>query len=276
MEFVILIIVAFFGWAALRGILRGKVGSYHQNYRESEKVALAKANAGEADHPSWSADNDKMQTFTHGIRKLMDREGISDEARRTMFQEEHTRELILAHAANMERNGASFVEQQMGSCDLAIKIGKEVDLALKSGTRFVPEAEKANQSSMSIIEGFLEEYDRSGELQHYFAIAVWSICKSLVDKFGGLEGFRSAQEDEQVRFLSFHGDWTKETQQPDGEEAHIENRSLQFVANILLLTVGESEEDRPASLTSAIARMSEIAAKGGKLIRELEDDPAAL
>lgn len=79
---VIVVVVAFFGWAALRGYLRGKVGGYHQNYQESEKAALAKTNAGEIDHPSWSEDNDKMQMFTNAIRKLMDGEDISDEARR--------------------------------------------------------------------------------------------------------------------------------------------------------------------------------------------------
>lgn len=45
----------------------------------------------------------------------MDREGISPEARRALFQEEYTQSLILAHAASMERNGASFTEQQLGA-----------------------------------------------------------------------------------------------------------------------------------------------------------------
>lgn len=65
--------------------------------------------------PSWSRDEDKMETFQLSITQLAKTRGIPFTWVVRVFMEGALRETMLNLVAHMERGGSSFTEQQLSA-----------------------------------------------------------------------------------------------------------------------------------------------------------------
>lgn len=210
-----------------------------------------------------------MELFTNAIKKTMDREGVSAEARRTLFQDEYTRSAVLAHAASMERNDASFVEQQMGASDLAVKLGKAVDAKLKQGVKFASEHSGEDDTFFEALSDYLRIYDSaSGESQNLHDITMWGLNTAFVQSFGDVDGFRSAPDQKKLKFYELISKVPDE-ETHDGSGISVEMRCRAFVLNILVLSDKFPSDQRPQLLTGAIRRWREIADNGARFMEGL-------
>jgi len=268
LELILIAVVGFFAWVAVRGYMRGKAFQYRVNYDQAEKAAVASANAGDSEQPSWWGNADKMELFTNAIKKTMDREGVSAEARRTLFQDEYTRSAVLAHAASMERNDSSFVEQQMGAADLAVKLGKAVDAKLKQGVKFTSE-DAGDDTFFEALSDYLRIYDSgSDESQNLHDITMWGLNTAFVQSFGDVDGFRSAPDQKKLKFYELISKMPDE-ETHDGSGISVEMRCRSFVLNILVLSDKFPSDQRPQLLTVAIRRWREIADNGARFMEGL-------
>ena len=258
MEIILVVIIAFFGWAIFRGHLRGKVGRFYGNAKRADAAALASANAETGDQPSWWGDATKMEMFTNAIQKMMDRRGVAPEARRELFSQEYTRSLMLAHAASMERQGASFTEQQAAAAELAVKLGKGWEEKMAQGIHLVSTEDQVREQ-LNFLGQFLSEYDQLPyETKKFWAIALWLIYGGFLRDYGSLKSFREAPAERKASMYAL----LAKDRKLDGEDEDLSLRYRAFISCILQLCDKFEWLDRPRQLDIAIDRLTEITQAG--------------
>lgn len=277
MTIFILLIVAFFVWAALRGWLRGSVQTHDERARDAMKATLDSLDVGQTENPSWANDPDKMHAFTYGIRILIDRAGISEETRKTLFTEEGTQKCLLTHAAHMERKGAGFIQQQTGAGELATQMAQALERRKDNGNPidFAGEKEAARKEAeldetlRTPIKEFVEMYDQlESRRRGHYAAAVHIIYGGLIDVFGSLDGFIEASDDLQLRFVAKLKPTDEHTKRHTEDVAFVYKLSRQFVSAVLLLIREErnvffDEDPQPSPvLAYGIRRLVEISEEG--------------
>lgn len=258
MEIILFLVIAFVGWAIFRGYIRSKVGRFYGNTKRADASALASANAGTSDQPSWWGDATKREMFTHAIQKMMDRRGVAPEARKELFGQEYTRSLMLAHAASMERQGASFAEQQAAAAELAVKLGKGWEEKMAQGMRLVSTEDQVNEQLVFLGE-FLAEYDQLPyEAKKIWASALWLIYEGFLRDYGSLKAFREAPAERKATMYAL----LAKDRKLDGEAAELVLKYRAFVSCILQLCDKFEWLDRPHQLDIAIDRLTEITEAG--------------
>ena len=272
----ILLIVAFFAWAALRGWLRGSVQAHDERTRDAMMATMNSLDAGQIENPSWANDPDKMQAFTYVIRKLIDRASISEETRKTLFAEEATQQSLMTHAAHMEHSGATFIQQQHGAGEFAIQMAQEFErrksndnpISFAAETEAARKKAEVDEALRISIKTFLEMYDQLEEQRRgYYAAAVHILYQGLIDGFGSLDGFMEASDDLQLRFVAKLKTTDEHANRHTEDVAFVYKLSRQFMSSILFLMREErnvyfEKTTLSPELTYGIRRLIEIVKEG--------------
>lgn len=84
--------------------------------------------AGKIDTPSWMGNKDKEDIFVDGVLKLMIKNGVSPHIIKAMASVKSNDLSILMYSisAQMEKNGASFTDQQIAAAEAGAKLANKM------------------------------------------------------------------------------------------------------------------------------------------------------
>jgi len=101
-------IVAFLALLGVRAYLRAKANMHHSNKRNAERSM----NSAEFRLPSWANDKEKALIFLETIQQLAMRQGVPRRFLQGLLSDLDVANGIFLFAGAMEKEGASFFEQQ--------------------------------------------------------------------------------------------------------------------------------------------------------------------
>ncbi|MEN8836540.1 MAG: hypothetical protein ABF266_00140 [Celeribacter marinus] len=125
-------VVAYAIYVILKGYLGAKVRMHDANVSR----ALRKFDAGEKNDPSWVRDQSESEIFWAVVQKFAARKGVPTVYLSFMMGNEHEFNDLRFIAGAIEREGASFTEQQTAIGELLVRQWNrqtdEVKLAFQS------------------------------------------------------------------------------------------------------------------------------------------------
>jgi hypothetical protein len=127
-EIIIFLVLGVFAFVFIKRTIQLRTNAYHSNYRVSERAMAENILADKIDTPSWMGNKDKEDIFLDGVIKLMVRNGVSPHIIKAMASVKSNDFSILMYSisAQMEKNGASFTEQQMAAAEAGEKLAKKM------------------------------------------------------------------------------------------------------------------------------------------------------
>jgi hypothetical protein len=132
-----------------KAILKAKV-----RMQEANKNIAFKAidSEGPKNLPSWVKNEDRRDEFVSALLMMAQRRGVPEAYLGLMLNTRQSLEILLGFAAEMEKNGASFVEQQSGSIDFVSQMWDRLDAANKAKFANIDLTEEQYRSLHTPIE----------------------------------------------------------------------------------------------------------------------------
>ncbi len=109
-------------------------------------------NDGPKNLPSWVKNEDRRGAFFSALLMMAQRRGIPEGYLGVMLNTQQSLEFLLGFAAEMEKNGASFVEQQSGSIDFVCQMWGRLDAVDKAKFASIAPTEEQYRSLHTPIE----------------------------------------------------------------------------------------------------------------------------
>lgn len=115
-------LLVYFGFLVIRGVLRANARMNYANRQQALREVRDAYAAGSVSptipvSPSWLGNRDEEEIFSTVIIKACDRKGIPSIYVKGLFAQSEFRELLLAFVGNLERQGSSFIQQQIEAAD---------------------------------------------------------------------------------------------------------------------------------------------------------------
>lgn len=123
-------IVAYVAFAVLKGYLNAKSRIHYGNERRAER----EVRSGGRHMPSWAGSNDENQIFVEVIQKGAIRKGVPQIFLRAVLGDKDTFLSLVFLAGAMEREGASFVEQQVAVSDKLVAIWEQAPAKVRAAS----------------------------------------------------------------------------------------------------------------------------------------------
>ncbi len=104
-------IIAYVAFAVFRSYVDAKARIHHGNERRASRGVAS----GERRVPSWADNEDECEIFVEVIQKMAQKRGVPQTFLWAILGDKSTFRNIIFLAGEMEREGASFIEQQMAA-----------------------------------------------------------------------------------------------------------------------------------------------------------------
>lgn len=88
----------------------------------NENKAIARIQNGEERFPSWISDMNEVEIFMVTVQQLTERKGVPLAYFSAYFKQPREHKAILYYCGALELEGSSFIEQQVSSSELIVKI----------------------------------------------------------------------------------------------------------------------------------------------------------
>tara|TARA_Y100001956_G_C4084637_1_gene170038 strand:+ start:361 stop:798 length:438 start_codon:yes stop_codon:yes gene_type:complete len=121
-------IIAYVAFAVFKSYLNAKSRIYYGNERRAER----EVQSGGRHVPSWAGDNDENQIFVEVIQKAAMRKGVPQTFLWAVLGDTDTFRSLVYLAGAMEREGASFVEQQVAVSDKLVQMWEQAPAKVRS------------------------------------------------------------------------------------------------------------------------------------------------
>lgn len=82
--------------------------------------------------PSWHKNQTKMEMFCDGVARMAQRDGIPMPFTKLALSDSKSNGRIFAYAANLEHQGSSFAEQQLGTVRFLLETWNDLDASQKA------------------------------------------------------------------------------------------------------------------------------------------------
>lgn len=123
-------IIAYVAFAVFKGYLNAKSRIHYGNERRAER----EVQSGGRHVPSWAGDNDENQIFVEVIQKGAIRKGVPQSFLWAVLGDKETFQDLIFLAGAMERQGASFIEQQAAVSDKLVDIWGQAPANVRAAT----------------------------------------------------------------------------------------------------------------------------------------------
>lgn len=123
-------IIAYVAFAVFKSYLNAKSRIHYGNERRAER----KVQSGSKHVPSWAGDRDESQIFVEVIQKLAIKKGVPQSFLWAVLGDKHTFQDLIFLAGAMEREGASFIEQQAAVSGKLIEIWDRAPMSVRDAT----------------------------------------------------------------------------------------------------------------------------------------------
>ncbi|MBU4610534.1 hypothetical protein IMZ29_08275 [Achromobacter sp. GG226] len=107
-------LLVYFGLVLFAAHVRAKERMHHAN---SVRADREWAQEEQPTMPSWFRNASKVETFEYAVINVVRRNGVPDHFVVAAFTNEQAHMSLMSYAAQLERQGSSFIEQQMGVAD---------------------------------------------------------------------------------------------------------------------------------------------------------------
>jgi len=114
-------IVAYVLFAVFKSYMNAKSRTHSANERRAER----EVNSSRRYMPSWAGNKDENQIFVEVIQKSAMRKGVPQTFLWTALDNKETFQELVFLAGAMERQGASFAEQQLAVSDKLFELWKQ-------------------------------------------------------------------------------------------------------------------------------------------------------
>jgi hypothetical protein len=121
-------IVAYVAFAVFKSYLNAKSRIHYGNERRAER----EVQSGGRHVPSWAGDNDENQIFVEVIQRGAMRKGVPQTFLWAVLGDTDTFRSLVYLAGAMEREGASFVEQQVAVSDKLVQMWEQAPAKVRS------------------------------------------------------------------------------------------------------------------------------------------------
>jgi hypothetical protein len=121
-------IVAYIAFAVFKAYLNAKARMHYANERRAER----EVQSGGRRVPSWAGSKSENQIFVEAIQKMAVRKGVPQTFLWAVLHDENTFRNLVFLAGAMEREGASFVEQQLAVSDKLVQMWEQAPTNVKS------------------------------------------------------------------------------------------------------------------------------------------------
>jgi hypothetical protein len=111
-------IIAYVAFAVFKSYLNAKSRMHYGNERRAER----EVKSGGKHVPSWAGSDDENQIFVEVIQKDATRKGVPQTFLWAVLGDNETFQGLIFLAGAMEREGASFIEQQVAVSDRLVDI----------------------------------------------------------------------------------------------------------------------------------------------------------
>jgi hypothetical protein len=124
-------LVAYVAFFVFKSYVTAKSRMHDADQRRAVREVLA----GGRHVPTWAGRDDKRQEFIESIQALAVRKGVPQTFLWAILADKETFQGLIFLAGAMEREGASFVGQQMAVCDRLLEIWRDAPLSVKNLSR---------------------------------------------------------------------------------------------------------------------------------------------
>lgn len=121
-------IIAYVAFAVFQSYVNAKSRMHFANERSAERDFQS----GGRHIPSWAGNNDENHIFVEVIQKGAIRRGVPQTFLWAVLGDEDTFRDLVFFAGSMEREGASFVEQQVAVSDKLVQIGEQAPAKVRT------------------------------------------------------------------------------------------------------------------------------------------------
>lgn len=121
-------IIAYIAFAVFKSYLNAKTRIHYANERCAEREVFS----GARHVPSWAGDNDENQIFVEFIQKGAMRKGVPQTFICAVLGDTDTFRDLVYLAGAMERQGASFVEQQIAVSEKLVQIWEQAPAKVRA------------------------------------------------------------------------------------------------------------------------------------------------
>lgn len=125
-------IVAFIAIAITGSYLQARARMHFANERRAARAVAA----GNGRIPSWAGDRDKTEVFIETIQFFAQRKGVPQLFLWGVLADQSIFRLLVEYAGAMEREGASFSEQQIAVADKLVEAWERAPSDIKSAAVF--------------------------------------------------------------------------------------------------------------------------------------------
>lgn len=123
-------IIAYIAFIVFKSYLNAKARMHYVNESRAERKVLS----GERHAPSWAGSNDENQIFVECIQEVAIRKGVPQVFLSAVLDNKATFLNLVFLAGAMEREGASFVEQQLAVSDKLVQMWRQAPTKVKAAT----------------------------------------------------------------------------------------------------------------------------------------------
>ena len=121
-------IIAYVAFAVFKSYLNTKSRIHYRNERRAER----EVQSGARHVPSWAGDKGENQIFVEVIQKGAMRKGVPQTFLWAVLGDTSTFQSLVYLAGAMEREGASFVEQQVAVSDKLVQMWEQAPAKVRS------------------------------------------------------------------------------------------------------------------------------------------------
>lgn len=121
-------IIAYVAFAVFKSYLNAKSRAHYANERRAEREVIS----GGRHVPSWAGNNVENQIFVEAIQKVAIRKGVSQTFLWAVLGDKETLQNLVFLAGAMEREGASFIEQQVAICDKLVDMWERAPTSVRT------------------------------------------------------------------------------------------------------------------------------------------------
>ena len=121
-------IIAYVAFAVFKSYLNAKSRMHYANERRGER----EVQSGGRHVPSWAGSNDENQIFVEVIQKGAIRKGVPQTFLWAVLGDKDTFQNLVFLAGAMEREGASFIEQQVAVSDKLVEMWEQAPTNVKT------------------------------------------------------------------------------------------------------------------------------------------------
>jgi hypothetical protein len=121
-------IIAYVAFAVFKSYLNAKSRMHYANERRAER----EVKSGGKHVPSWARSNDESQIFLEVIQKVAKSKGVPQVFLSAVLGDIETLKDLIFMAGSMEREGASFIEQQLSVSNRLVDIWKRAPAKVRA------------------------------------------------------------------------------------------------------------------------------------------------